>query len=72
MRLDGMTAASRNTWVMTVQEKLHDVEIYTIQDFIECLQSINRQLIRREHKALHFTTMKLEKGVRVRRLAWRH
>ena len=57
--LRGKTAASRNTWAMAVQEKLHDVEIYTVRDFVEGSQSINRRLRQREHKELHFTTMKL-------------
>jgi hypothetical protein len=57
--LRGTTAASRNTWAMTVQEKLHDIKIYTVRDFIKCSQLINGRLLRREHKALHFTMMKL-------------
>ena len=57
--LRGKTAGSRSAWAMAVQEKLHDVEIYTVRDLIECSQSINRRLRVREHKALHFTTMKL-------------
>jgi hypothetical protein len=57
--LRGTAAASRNTQAVMVQEKLHDGEIYTVRDFIECSQLINRRLLRREHKALHFTMMEL-------------
>ena len=44
---------------MAVQEKLHDIDVFTIRDFIEGSQSINRRLLKLEHKPLHFTTMTL-------------
>ena len=49
----------RNTWAKTVQQKLHDIEIFTIRDFVENLQAINRKLQKRSFRQLHFTTMNL-------------
>ena len=57
--LRGMTQGLWNTWAMTVQQKLHDVEIDDIHNFVECSQSINRRLQARNFKQLHFMTMKL-------------
>jgi hypothetical protein len=57
--LRGTTVGARNTWAMTVQQKLHDVEIFNIRDFVEYSGSINRRLQARHFKELHYTTMKL-------------
>ena len=57
--LRGTAVSPRNAWAMAVLAKLHEIEVFTIRDFIEGSQSVNRRLRRREHKPFHFTTMTL-------------
>jgi hypothetical protein len=49
-------------WVNTVEEKLRDVEVFSIRDFVTAAVTVNRRLQSRGFTQLHFTTIKLMLG----------
>ena len=57
--LRGTTVGLRDTWAKAVLQKLHDIEIVNIRDFVEYSGSINCKLHAVNHKQLHFSTMEL-------------
>ena len=54
-----MTGAESRMWVGAVHDKLNDVEVFSVRDFIVASLTVNRRLHARGYKQLHFTTLKL-------------
>jgi hypothetical protein len=54
-----MTGAESRMWVGAVHDKLNDVEIFSVREFIVASMTVNRRLHARGYRQLHFSTMKL-------------
>ena len=54
-----MTGAESKMWIGAVHDKLNDVEIFSVRDFIVASLTVNRRLHARGYRQLHFTTLKL-------------
>jgi hypothetical protein len=54
-----MSKAAGEAWIQTVMEKLEDIGVTTVRDFLLNVVIINKRLRDRSHRELHVTTLKL-------------
>jgi hypothetical protein len=54
-----MTTAASEAWVQTVMDKLEDIGVTTVRDFLLNAVMINKKLKDRSHRELHVSTLNL-------------